>query len=105
MSETIDYWGKITGFRKDEKNEIENVCRDFQDADMDNLTDTEIQFRVDGGWRGGGTCEDLVKEHFKNLATKKPHIKIEVYCTYVEHSPVEVITLENDKISSYMNDW
>ena len=104
MSEVIDYWGKITGFRKDEIEEIQNVCSDFQNAEITRIDEKSIEFQVAGGWRGAGqSCEELIKEGFSNLAIKKPHLKIEVYCTYVEHSPVEVFTLENDKISSMFN--
>lgn len=106
MSETINYWGRVTGFNKDEKEEIENVCCNFQEAMLDIVSDEEIVFQVENGWRGGGcSCEQLVKEHFKDFVAKKPHLKIEIHCTYVEHSPCEKITIENEKISSVMVGW
>lgn len=103
MGENIDYWGKITGFRKDEKQEIQNVCSEFQEAEITRVTDEEIEFKVDGGRVFGMTCEETIKEHFGSLAIKKSHIKIEIYCTYVDCSPVEVITIENNKTLAVFN--
>lgn len=104
MSETIDYWGNITGFKKEEKQEILDWCAEFQDSETDSYPD-EINFSVGSGWRGGGmSCQEIIESHFDELVKKKPHLKIEVYCKYVEHAPCEKITITKDGTGTEMID-
>jgi len=104
MSELVSYFIQAKGFKDDkEKEEFKELARKFENEVeiYEWQTDKIVEVEVAHGWRGGGmSCEEIVREHFREWLKKHKHVKLYVEITYLEHAPTESfeIDYEEDEI-------
>lgn len=109
MGERIDYCGEIYELaNQEEAQEVETI---ILNSDLLSKADTHIEddhkkngkkflwFDLIGGWRGGGmSCKELLREVFGLWPKDHPHVKLELWATYVENAPSENITIQGEEV-------